>query len=151
MDKVLDILSKYQKYFLGLAIFLVLTSVSITISEGEINMNFRNYPLVIIFLVALSIFLAIIYIGIDKRKIELLAKQIKNTSPPRNNDFDSILNQLTSRQKEIYDLIIDGKSNKEIMSLLFIEQSTLKTHINLLYKKLNIKSRKELKAKSPRE
>ncbi|MCL4159020.1 UNVERIFIED_CONTAM: hypothetical protein GTU68_024707 [Idotea baltica] len=34
------------------------------------------------------------------------------------------------------------------MSELFIEQSTLKSHINQIYKKLNIKSRHELKSKS---
>jgi len=46
---------------------------------------------------------------------------------------------------EVYDLIISGKTNKEIMTELFIEQSTLKSHINQIYKKLNIKNRRELK------
>ncbi|CAN0589399.1 unnamed protein product, partial [Ectocarpus sp. 12 AP-2014] len=57
-------------------------------------------------------------------------------------------NGLTERQREVYDLIISGKTNKEIMSELFIEQSTLKSHVNQIYKKLNIKSRRELKLKS---
>ena len=55
--------------------------------------------------------------------------------------------ELSERQKEVYDLIISGKTNKEIINELFIDQSTLKSHINQIYKKLNIKSRRELKSK----
>ena len=38
-----------------------------------------------------------------------------------------------------------GKSNKEIMDELCIELSTLKTHINKIYKTLGITSRKQIK------
>lgn len=62
--------------------------------------------------------------------------------------MDALLNGLTERQREVYDLIISGKTNKEIMAELFIEQSTLKSHINQIYRKLDIKSRSELKSKS---
>ncbi|MBK8633661.1 MAG: response regulator transcription factor [Saprospiraceae bacterium] len=54
---------------------------------------------------------------------------------------------MSERQREVYDLIISGKTNKEIMTELFIEQSTLKSHINQIYKKLNISNRKALKSK----
>jgi len=64
------------------------------------------------------------------------------------NNFRELLLKLTDRQEQIYHLIISGKSNKEIMSTLFIEQSTLKTHINQIYKKLNVRSRREIKIKA---
>ncbi len=51
---------------------------------------------------------------------------------------------LTLKEQEILDLIQQGKSNKEIASLLFIEISTVKTHINKIYAKLGVKSRKEV-------
>ena len=57
-----------------------------------------------------------------------------------------MLDELSDRQKEVYVLILAGKTNKEIMTTLFIEQSTLKSHINQIYKKLNIKSRRDLKS-----
>ena len=44
-------------------------------------------------------------------------------------------------------LIGDGKSNKEIAIELFIELSTVKTHINKLYTKLKIKNRNEARQK----
>ena len=50
---------------------------------------------------------------------------------------------LTSKELEILQLIAAGKSNKEIASALFIELSTVKTHINKIYTKLKVKSRKD--------
>ena len=50
---------------------------------------------------------------------------------------------LSIKEQQVYGLIKEGKSNKEICSELFIEQSTLKSHINHIYKKLDIKSRKD--------
>ena len=100
-----------------------------------------------VLLVAAAIILALIYVRIDKHKIKILSTQIKEKSIEQKEDFDSLLAALTSRQKEVYELIVSGKTNKEIMVELFIEQSTLKTHINQIYKKLNIKNRKDLKSK----
>ncbi len=54
-------------------------------------------------------------------------------------------NTLTPREKEIVELIIQGKKNVEIANALFVELSTIKTHINNIYKKLDVKGRKEIK------
>ena len=65
---------------------------------------------------------------------------IKNNSDKtEKNDF------LTNRQKQVFELILKNKSNKQISEELFIELSTLKTHINKIYKTLNIKSRKDIR------
>lgn len=53
---------------------------------------------------------------------------------------------LTRQEEKILSLIIEGKSNKEIASELFIELSTVKTHINKLYAKLGAKNRSEAKS-----
>lgn len=53
---------------------------------------------------------------------------------------------LTTQEKTIIEKIGLGKSNKEIAAELFISLSTVKTHINNIYKKLNVTSREELKA-----
>jgi len=58
-----------------------------------------------------------------------------------NNKLDITL--LTSKEKQILELICSGKSNKEIASELFVELSTVKTHINKLYTKLNISNRNQ--------
>ena len=147
MEKLIDLLSKYQKFFLGMAIFLFLSAVSITIVKGQMKLNFQNYPVIMLLLVGISLLFILIYVFIDKYKLKNLLNQIKEPPKKEPEDSSSMLLELTQRQKEVYDLIVSGKTNKEIMTELFIEQSTLKSHINQIYKKLDIKNRKELMAK----
>lgn len=60
------------------------------------------------------------------------------------NDVDvDPLQNLTSKELSVLQLIIDGKSNKEIAALNYIEVSTVKTHINNIYTKLGVQNRKE--------
>jgi DNA-binding CsgD family transcriptional regulator/general stress protein CsbA len=54
---------------------------------------------------------------------------------------------LTNKEIEILQLIAQGKSNKEIACVNFIELSTVKTHINNIYGKLEVKNRKEAVAR----
>lgn len=57
----------------------------------------------------------------------------------------SPLNTLTSQEQRIADHILKNATNKEIASSLYISLSTVKTHINSLYKKLGAENRAELK------
>lgn len=149
MNKPLDFLSKYQKLFLAAALFLGFSAVSVSFSKGEVHLNFQNYPFLILALVAISISLALIYVSIDKQKIRKLSTEIAKISKENNHGkLPQRIALLTPRQEKVYKLIIAGRSNKEIMSVLFIEQSTLKSHINQIYKKLEVKNRRELKAGS---
>ena len=50
---------------------------------------------------------------------------------------------LSERELEVLALISAGKSNKEIARELFLSMSTVKTHINRLYRKLGARSRTE--------
>ena len=110
-------------------------------------MVLSNYPALITLLITVSLILVAIYFHINSKKISNLSIRIKEQSQSKDDGRDVLIEELTERQREVYDSIILGKTNKEIMAELFIEQSTLKSHINQIYKKLNIKSRKELKSK----
>lgn len=140
-------LYKYQKSLLGIALVLSSIAISIRGSDGKINLVLHNYPALIFLLVVVSSFLVAMYFQMNSRRISSLSNQIREQSKIKNARIDALLDELSERQKEVYDLIISGKTNKEIMTELFIEQSTLKSHINQIYKKLNIKSRSELKSK----
>lgn len=48
---------------------------------------------------------------------------------------------LTTREGDLVRLIYDGRSNGEIAKSLFISESTVKTHIYNIYKKLDIRNR----------
>lgn len=51
--------------------------------------------------------------------------------------------QLTNKEMQIFLLMADGKTNKEIAAANFVEISTIKTHINHIYAKLQVSSRKQ--------
>lgn len=52
--------------------------------------------------------------------------------------------KLSKREKELIPHLIEGKTYKEIGELLFIAPSTVKTHIQNIYKKSKLKNRFEL-------
>jgi DNA-binding CsgD family transcriptional regulator len=52
---------------------------------------------------------------------------------------------LSKQEKKVLELILENKSNKEIASDMFVSLSTVKSHINNLYKKLNVSSREDVK------
>ena len=139
-------LSRYQNRILVIALFLTSIAISIRSSEDGVRFVLQDYPIIIFFLILISLFLVALYFKLNQTKIEDLSNKILELSKSKYDGIDELVNDLTDRQKEVYQLIISGKTNKEIMSELFIEQSTLKTHINQIYKKLNIKNRKELKS-----
>lgn len=49
--------------------------------------------------------------------------------------------QLTSRQRQIFDLIVVGRSNKEIARSLCLSEGTVKIHIAKLFEKLSVRHR----------
>lgn len=52
---------------------------------------------------------------------------------------------LTPREKEVGMLLLEGKNNVEIMNALFISKATLKTYVNILYKKIpNLKKQRNV-------
>lgn len=48
---------------------------------------------------------------------------------------------LTTREREIFDLLIKNKSTKEIALILNISEKTVRNHISNIMQKLNVKSR----------
>jgi len=58
---------------------------------------------------------------------------------------DDSVNKLTGQEQKVVNEILKDKTNKEIASTMFISLSTVKTHINNLYKKLDVSSREEIK------
>ncbi len=51
--------------------------------------------------------------------------------------------ELTEREMEILQLIVKGRSNKEISSALFISEDTVKYHLKTLFTKLGVQDRTE--------
>ncbi|MBQ8725356.1 MAG: helix-turn-helix transcriptional regulator [Oscillospiraceae bacterium] len=60
------------------------------------------------------------------------------------NYFNENLHTLTFTERAIFDLYLDGRSTKEVMSELNIKENTLKYHNKNIYSKLGVSSRKQL-------
>jgi DNA-binding CsgD family transcriptional regulator len=56
----------------------------------------------------------------------------------------NVLQDLSVQERRIFGLITEGKSNKEISEILKISLSTVKSHVNNIYSKLDVNSRKEI-------
>lgn len=59
-------------------------------------------------------------------------------------ESDIIYGKLTNREREVFQLIIEGHKNREIGNLLHVSPKTVETHKANIMKKLNISSTAEL-------
>ncbi|RIX51590.1 LuxR family transcriptional regulator [Paenibacillus nanensis] len=51
---------------------------------------------------------------------------------------------LTEREREVVSLVVEGLSNADIASRLFVTEATVKKHLRTVYKKINVKNRFQL-------
>ena len=68
----------------------------------------------------------------------LIEQFIKRPPPGRP---DALLNRLTDREHEVLRLVAQGLSNTEIAETLVVSLTTVKTHVNRIFAKLNLESR----------
>jgi ATP/maltotriose-dependent transcriptional regulator MalT len=61
----------------------------------------------------------------------------------RRRDVRSACDSLSAREREILDLVVQGATNREMATALFIEQTTVKVHLRHIYEKLGVRSRTE--------
>ena len=100
---------------------------------------------------ALGIWLAL---KLSKPKIETVVVE-KEVYVTRNENFvqDTLLVsqlELSKRELEILSLLAQGHSNQEIAAKLFVSLSTVKTHIQNLFEKLDVKRRIQAVEKAKR-
>ena len=89
----------------------------------------------------------------DENTLLVHAYIIPQLVPSEKQNFKSInnYNSLTIRQKEIIEFALHGFSNKEISEKLFISVSTVKTHLNNIYKEMKVSNRLGLYTKLMKE
>ena len=81
-------------------------------------------------------------------RIEALLRRSKwkkenNQNNPVNLSFasDEPIDTLTTRETEVLSLVAQGSNNQEIAEKLFVREVTIKTHLNNIFKKLNVSNR----------
>lgn len=73
--------------------------------------------------------------AITRRVIDRVAQ----TSPPKIDD--QAINTLTPRERDVLDLLVRGLSNREIAEELYVEESTVRTHVKRVLMKLDLPDR----------
>jgi DNA-binding CsgD family transcriptional regulator len=92
-----------------------------------------------------GIILAIICIILSMSKIPTDIKklvQIDNTNSIDDNNLTKL--GITQREKEVLQLLVTGKTYREIAMKLFISLPTVKTHVSNIYSKAKVRNRLEL-------
>ncbi len=122
--------------------------------ELERSIIFRNYLIAFSLVLVVGLYLAIRLYKSNKQKSILLDKEYKRIHDELEILTKELTNQgitkvnfekynLTQRQLEIIELIRKGKSNKEIATLLFLSENTVKYHLKAIYDILKIENRSE--------
>lgn len=60
------------------------------------------------------------------------------------NKIESIVTMLSKQEKNIFEAILQGKSNQQICDELFISSRTVENYTSRLYSKISVKNREEL-------
>jgi DNA-binding NarL/FixJ family response regulator len=73
----------------------------------------------------------------------IAAKILKEFTKPASasDQAEVLVEELTSRESEILQLVVDGLSNKEIASKLVISENTVKIHLRNILEKLHLQNR----------
>ncbi|HUV09096.1 MAG TPA: response regulator transcription factor [Spirochaetia bacterium] len=80
----------------------------------------------------------------------IVKKLVRKNDPKRKEDDDGNMDltemweTLTTREKEIFKLILEGFDNSEIAETLFLSEQTVKNYISHIYEKLGAKNRLQL-------
>lgn len=127
---------------MALGIFLALCSIGFSFQEQELLWFWQRSPFIAPLLL-LSAFLAVRYwlkLEIEQQRQYIKSEYLLSATETGVSGFG---NQLSQRENEVMALILDGLSNREIAERLFISLATVKTHINNIYKTLEVKNRRE--------
>ncbi len=148
-DEWIDLGHKHEITFAGIEPGEYTLRVKGSNNDGLWNEEGTSLVIVIIppfrqtwwFRVSLLLLISFLVFTWHRSRMKRLSLQLK-TEKEMHTLFTKL--KISAREQEIIQLILKGKSNKEIEDTLFISLPTVKSHIYRIYKKVGVKSRLEL-------
>ncbi|WP_081894330.1 helix-turn-helix transcriptional regulator [Muricauda sp. MAR_2010_75] len=121
----IDLLRKFKESNIPPAEYLFLEEKLAYLNQEALGQQLRQSRWLNFGLIALVLMLVLVFYQVRKQR-------------------KPILPELSKQETLVRNLILEGKSNKEIANELFISLSTVKSHITNIYGKLNVGNRQEL-------
>ena len=82
-------------------------------------------------------------LALSSRFFEYFQQTFRNETEKQEsvNEEENLLNYLTQREEEVLELLTQGITYKGVASKLFISETTVKTHVNNIFQKLQVNDR----------
>lgn len=138
---------KYKQYLSVITEYKIKAKeILFNVTDENITKNIMRYP-------------SVVGVFYEKDNVQIISEGVKKIidgelwlSRKVTNDLISIYRSkqngiltttvsLTTREKEILQLLSFGSSNVDIASALFVSENTVKTHLHNVFKKLNVRNR----------
>lgn len=138
---------KYKQYLSVITEYKIKAKeILFNVTDENVTKNIMRYP-------------SVVGVFYEKDNVQIISEGVKKIidgelwlSRKVTNDLISIYRSkqngiltasvsLTTREKEILQLLSFGSSNVDIASALFVSENTVKTHLHNVFKKLNVRNR----------
>ena len=80
-------------------------------------------------------------LALSSRFFEYFQKSFREETAKQETDEENLLSYLTQREEEVLELLTQGVTYKGVASKLFISETTVKTHVNNIFQKLQVNDR----------
>lgn len=81
---------------------------------------------------------------IERNILEKLIFRVAELEQIINNSIEEIRNALTTREAEIYKLVLEGRSTKDIANEMRVSEQSVKLHLGNIFKKFDVSNRQQL-------
>jgi DNA-binding NarL/FixJ family response regulator len=90
-----------------------------------------------------------LFVEVAARELRRLGSRLPAAASARRGGTTEA-NELTAREREIAELVANGRSNKQVAAALFLSEKTIEHHLSRIYAKVGVRSRAELAARMAR-
>ena len=80
-------------------------------------------------------------LALSSRFLEYFQQSFREESTKQESDEENLLSYLTQREEEVLELLTQGITYKGVANKLFISETTVKTHVNNIFQKLQVNDR----------
>ena len=80
-------------------------------------------------------------LALSSRFFEYFQQSFREESTKQESDEENLLSYLTQREEEVLELLTQGITYKGVANKLFISETTVKTHVNNIFQKLQVNDR----------